>query len=888
MQDRPGGTVTFLFTDIEGSTARWESNAESMRTALAEHDEVLRAAIESRNGWVFKHTGDGVCAAFATPGAAVDAAIGAQHELGLPVRMGIATGEAEPRGDDYFGPVLNRVARVMAAGHGGQILMAESTSALVDDVDVLDLGERRLRDLSGPQHLFQVVAPGLAFEFAPLRTLDSIPGNLPVQATSFVGRDREVAEVAESVREHRLVTLSGVGGVGKTRLALQVAAELAAEFTDGVWLVELAEVGDPAAVPDAVAAALGLRPQPGMSITESVTQSLADRRALMVFDNCEHVLDAAADLLESVLSASSVVKVLATSREGTRLPGEHVWSVPSLEVGAGLGSEAVGLFADRALAVDAGFTLSGEADVTAVLEICERLDGIALAIELAAARMGSMTPSEVRDRLGDRFRLLAGGRRGLERHQTLRHAVQWSYELLDDDERLVLNRCAVFAGGFDLPAAIEVAGAGDIDEYQTLDLLDSLVRKSLLTVGREQAHTRYAMLETIRQFAEEQLAAVSAGSTVRDHHARYLASGAEVNMERWASSDQRGAYEWYESELSNLRAAFRWAADSGDIDSAATIAGKVAYLAAYYHSFEPAGWCVELLDASDIGEHRLLRWLYMGASQRGFLDRPDEAVRYSETGLALPTDGFEDVAHELERVSLGIAMMFAGDPGGWLAIAREISTSPNDDLALGPISVVWMLPMLGDFDEATSLAAEMLQRAKATESPFSISYAHAAYGRAFAKVDPERALEALRTAIQIAHVSRNRMFEAVFKRELAGLEATDGNVQVALDSLDHVIDAFHQLGDTANLAPTLGYLVLLFHRLDRHVEAATLYGAIRQHPASAMVAELGHTEIELRKILGPGPYDECVTSGADRNTRQIVSYAQTEIQVALDALPDAE
>ena len=262
----------------------------------------------------------------------------------------------------------------MAAGHGGQVLVAGSTAELVDDVEMLDLGERRLRDLSGPQRVFQVVAPGLGVEFAPLRTLDSVPGNLPVQTTSFVGREREVGEVAASVREHRLVTLSGVGGVGKTRLALQVAAELGAEFADGVWLVELAEVGDPAAVPDAVATALGLTPQPAMSITDSVVQSLVDRRALVVLDNCEHVLDAAADLIEAVLATASVVKVLVTSREGTRLAGEHVWSVPSLDVRAGLGSEAVGLFVERAQAVDSGFTMSDEGDAAAVVEMCERLD----------------------------------------------------------------------------------------------------------------------------------------------------------------------------------------------------------------------------------------------------------------------------------------------------------------------------------------------------------------------------------------------------------------------------------------------------------------------------------------------------------------------------------
>ena len=885
---RPSGTVTFLFTDIEGSTARWESDAEAMRNALVEHDELLGREIESHGGWMFKHTGDGMCAAFSTPAAAVRAAIVTQQLLRLPVRMGIATGEAEPRADDYFGPVLNRVARVMAAGHGGQVLVAESTAVLVDDVELLDLGERRLRDLSGPQRLFQVVAPGLGVEFAPLRTLDSVPGNLPVQATSFVGRDREVAAVAASVREHRLVTLIGVGGVGKTRLALQVGAELAEEFVDGVWLIELAEVGDPGAVPDAVATALGLTPQPAMSITDSVVQSLTDRRALVVLDNCEHVLDAAADLIEAVLAASSELKLLVTSREGTRLPGEHVWSVPSLEVRAGTGSEAVGLFVERAQAVSSGFTISDENDASAVVEICERLDGIALAIELAAARMASMAPSEVCDRLSDRFRLLAGGRRGLERHQTLRHAVQWSYELLDDDERVVLNRCAVFAGGFDLPAAISVAGAEDIDEYQMLDLLDSLVRKSLLTVSREHGHTRYAMLETIRQFAEDQLAANDEAASVRDRHARHFASGAALNFERYYTRDQSQAVEWCDSELANLRAGFRWGIEHGDLDAAATIAGRLGWLGAFDQNFEPAGWCVELLESADIAQHRLLKWVYMGAAMRSFVGDSEAAIGYSETGLALPQGDFDEVPLELDRMSLALAKLFAGQPEQYAAIAREISTSPDDDLAMGPTSLVWILPALGHFDQALKLADDMLERAEATGIPSQVAYAYSAYGRALARTDPTRGLEQHRTAVRVARENNLRLFEAVFSRDLAGLEASAGDVRTALDALDQVIDTFHQTSDTANLAPTLAYLPMLFNRIDRPTQAATLYGAAARHPSAVMTADLDLVTDHLRSALGTDGFDEHVAYGATMTVGQAVGYARAEIRAALDEVAYTE
>jgi hypothetical protein len=451
--------VTFLFTDVEGSTRRWEADAEGMRAALAAHDEVLRQAIEAQGGWLFKHTGDGVCAAFASPRSAVDAAVAAQRALELPVRMGIATGEAELRGGDYFGAVLNRAARVMAAGHGGQILLAESTAGLLSGVDLVDLGPRRLRDLPTAVGVFQIRAAGLRTDFPPLRALDASPGNLRPAVTSFIGRESEVAEVQAAAKAHRLVTLTGVGGVGKTRLALEVAARLADEFPDGVWFFDLAAVVDPAAVPDAVAAVLGIIQQPGKSVADSVAAALEGRVRLLVFDNCEHVVDSAADLVEAILAASATVTILATSREGVGVSDEQLWRVPSLDVNSGTGSAAVNLFVDRAHSVVSGFSLAQPGEADAVVEICRRLDGIPLAIELAASRMASMTASEVRDRLDQRFRLLVGSRRGLARHQTLRHAVAWSYDLLDDAEKVLLGRCSVFAGGFDLQSACTVAGS---------------------------------------------------------------------------------------------------------------------------------------------------------------------------------------------------------------------------------------------------------------------------------------------------------------------------------------------------------------------------------------------------------------------------------------------
>jgi predicted ATPase/class 3 adenylate cyclase len=631
----PSGVVTFLLTDVEGSTRRWETNADAMRAALAAHDDVLRAAIETHGGWLFKHTGDGVCAAFASPRSAVDAAVTAQRALELPVRMGLATGEAELRGADYFGAVLNRTARVMAAGHGGEILLADSTAGLLTGVDLLDLGPRRLRDLPTAVGMFQVRATGLRTDFPPLRTLDTTPGNLRRTPSSFIGRESELDAVATALKAHRLVTLTGVGGVGKTRLATEVAARLADEFPDGVWLFELAPVGDPEAVPDAVAAVLGITQQPGKSVTESVATALDGRVRLLVIDNCEHVRDAAADLIEDILAHSATVKILATSREGLGIADEQLWPVPSLDISAGIDSAAAALFLERARAVGPSFAPATPDEASAVVEICRRLDGIPLAIELAASRMVSMTAREVRDRLDHRFRLLTGSRRGQERHQTLRHAVAWSYDLLDEAEKHLLNRCSVFAGGFDLQSACAIARSGDVDEYAILDLLDALVRKSLLVADRSTGQTRFSMLETIRQFAEEQLAGSGGIDQARAAHARHFADCATNALARWDGPRQRETYTWFTTEFANLRAAFRWSADNGDLDSAATLATHATALGVWLQQYEPVAWAEELIEPARAVNHRRLLQLYVLAAQCFAAGRTDDAFGYLEASQQL-------------------------------------------------------------------------------------------------------------------------------------------------------------------------------------------------------------------------------------------------------------
>ena len=719
-----------------------------MCKALAAHDEVLRHQIEAHGGFMFKHTGDGVCAAFASPKAAVDAALASQRDLELPVRMGLATGEAELRDGDYFGAVLNRAARVMAAGHGGQILLAESTAVLLSGVDLVDLGPRRLRDLPTPVGVFQVRAPGLGTDFPPLRGVDSNPGNLRPAITSLIGRDAEVSNLQAALRSHRLVTLAGVGGVGKTRLALEVATQLADEFVDGVWFFELAAVADPAAVPDAVAAVLGITQQPDKSVGESVASALEGRSRLLVFDNCEHVVDSVADLVAAILAASATVKVLATSREGIGVADEFFWRVPSLDVGA-----AVELFVERAQSMVSD-TLADEA--TAVEDVCRRLDGIPLAIELAASRMASMTAAEVRDRLDDRFKLLVGSRRGLERHQTLRHAVAWSYDLLDDVEKTVLERCSVFAGGFDLQSACAVVGPEGVDDYAVLDLLDALVRKSLLVADRSSGRTRFSMLETIRQFAEEQLVASGEATEVRTAHARYFAGRETDILALWDSPRQREAYDWFAIELPNLRTAFRWAADHGDLDVAAPIATCAAWLGYLTENYEPIAWAEELIEPALAIDHPRLATLYVVASNCYMAGRIDPGIRYTEAAAERVISGGSDYHVPCAECSLGGAYVAVGQPERWVERCRARLARGLDTHGLTTVGLLMGLTVTGPFHEAMAVANGLIDAAEATDNPYALSLALLAYGWAVYDADPVRSLDAHSRGMVIARDSGNR------------------------------------------------------------------------------------------------------------------------------------
>jgi predicted ATPase/class 3 adenylate cyclase len=574
----PTGTVTLLFTDVEDSSRLWESNRDAMAAALRRHDAILRQAIAAHGGYVFKTVGDAFCAAFQSAPAAVGAALDAQRALNaadfsalgeLRVRMAIHTGQCEERDRDYFGSTVNRAARLLDIAHGGQILLSDATSKLMDDqfpAGVLprDLGAHRLKDLAHPEQVHQLVANGLPSEFPALRSLEANPNNLPFQFTSFVGRENDIAEVKALLAEHRLVTLVGAGGVGKTRLALQVGAQLLHDYSDGVWFVELAPLRDPKYVPTALAKSFDLAETAHLSMTELVVGYLKRRHALLIVDNCEHVIGAVAELVDALLQNCKDVRVLATSREPIKILGEHSVRVTSLSVpeknatltvGGALAHGAVALFVERAKSISSRFTLD-EGNVTAVAELCRRLDGIALAIELAAAQVKVLSVEHLSQKLDDRFRLLTGGSRtALARQKTMRALIDWSYDLLSEKEQRLFCRLSVFANGWSMQAACSVCRDKVLEEWAIVDGLASLVDKSLVVANLSAIEERFTLFESTREYALEKLASSGEREAFERAHAAYFAGLAEGNDVTWETMPTRAWLTPISLEEDNFRAA---------------------------------------------------------------------------------------------------------------------------------------------------------------------------------------------------------------------------------------------------------------------------------------------------------------------------------------------
>jgi len=926
MPDLPTGTVTFLFSDLEGSTRLWEEQPEAMRAALARHDEILRNAVESHSGHVVKTTGDGLHAAFATAHDAVLAGVDAQRGLAtekwalpapLLVRMGIHTGEADLRGGDYYGTAVNRAARVSAAAHGGQIVVSHATEEVardhLGDLDLVDLGEHRLRDLARAERIFQVGAPGLEADFPPLRSLEAFPSNLPPQLTSFVGRDDEIAMLAKTLDEVRLVTLVGVGGVGKTRLATQVAAEVLPRFPDGAWLCELAAASDPDAMIQVVAANLGVQPHPNMTLEGSIVDYLRAKRLLLVLDNCEHLLEAAGDLAEGILRECPDVRLLATSREGLAVLGEQVWPLRSLRSPAGGSADDVAistagrLFSERAQAATPGFTIDAS-NASAVAEICRRLDGIPLAIELAAARVTAMSPTEIASLLDERFRLLTGGRRtAVERHQTLRATVDWSYSLLEPDERLVFDRLGVFSGDFDGAAASAVVAGDGLEAWDVVDALASLVAKSMINAEKTtEDTTRFSMLETLRQYARERLDESGAADEWRRRHAQHYAVIAERLGPDLRGPDELTARRHIRIELDNLRAAVTWALDcddAEDIELGVAIIADLHDEAAADIASGIGTWAERAVPHARNSTPARRRAVLAAAAFTALQVRADLA-----TGRALVLEAVAEPLTAARPVSFGAEIALALSYGyeGELEPLRELLATTSEQLdALGDYpyeqavvhsTAANLFLMLGVIEEARYEAEASLRIARPLQNPTALALALFSVGWSLAVDEPHAALAALDESIALTRAGGVDSAFGSILAIAAHIRARQGDARGALEGLREAIAYSHDVGDRMNLGTAIGRgasitATLGFENLGAVFagisDGAALGSRLSDHFSESESADYRLVQEQARTALGSAAYDAATARGAALGADEVVAYTLGELDRIVAELDDA-
>jgi predicted ATPase/class 3 adenylate cyclase len=879
----PSGTVTFLFTDVESSTRLWEASPEAMRCALERHDAILRSAINSRGGYVFATGGDGFAAGFSRASDALTAALAAQSELSnepwpdeaqIAVRMGLHTGEATERNGDYFGTAVNRAARIKAIAHGGQVLCSDVTASLAGDGwALLDLGEHRLRDLSAPQRVFQVGEGS----FAPLPSLDALPTNLPAQASAFVGRDAQLAEVEAALAASRVVTLTGVGGVGKTRLALHAAAEMLPGYRDGAWLVELAPAVDPEALVEVVALALRIQERQGQTLSASVADFLREKRLLVVLDNCEHLLDAVADFVSQAVANSPNVAVLATSREGLGVSGERILVVPSLGLPEDqFSAEAVGhadavrLFVERATEAKADFELT-DTNAAAVARVVRRLDGIPLAIELAAARVRSLTAAELAERVDERFRLLAAGRRtAVERHQTLRRAIDWSYELLAPSEQTVLNRSAVFAADFGLDAAEPIIAGDRIHESDVVDLLGRLVDKSLMSAEDRHGLTRFRLLDTIRQYAQERLEDGGEADARRRRYAEYYQGFAATAGVGLRGRDEALWTERVEAELDHLRASLAWSVDNGEVDLAMRLVTPLA-LQGTRVGYATGAWSDPLVAMPEAQNHPLyphvLAWV---GSSRSIAGEQDRAVRIGHEALdAAAKLGSDEWTICRVISSVGPILMRTGDideagtlAARWVKAARTL----DDDWELAQALTYAFAPFdaVRDVTSATAYTDEALAVARRLGNPSVVSYAAMSSGMARMESDPVAALQFFAEGFEAAESVGNQLAIGITLGGQAWIHIQRSEWREAAPLVARSLQSYFRAGDQELFLIWCPEAVLILEALGDDEAAATLYGIARAatFETNALLIERLHAvERLLRRRLGDERFNECVALG---------------------------
>ncbi len=859
MPELPTGTVTFLFTDIEGSTRLAQELGQHYAEVLAEQQGVIRGAIREAGGHEVGTQGDGFFVVFPSAKGAVAAAIAAQKAIAahrwplgatVRVRMGLHTGEGRLAGDDYAGLDVHRAARISAAGHGGQILLSEATRALVDHdlpggAELVDLGPHRLKDLLRPEHIFQVAHPDLPSRFPRLKSVDALPNNLPVQLTSFIGREQDMAEVKRLLAQSRLVTLLGAGGAGKTRLAIQVAADLLEVYPDGVWLVELAPIVEPALVPQTVASALDLR-EPAREATDALVDFLRPKSLLLVIDNCEQVLSASADLCAHLLRQCPHVRILTTTRETLAIAGEATYRVPPLPLPDPqhpLSPDTINqyaamrLFMERAVLVHPGFQVT-TGNVKTIADICRRLDGIPLAIELAAARVKVLSVEQIAARLEDRFRLLTGGTRtGLPHHQTLRAAMDWSYDLLPEDERALFRRLAVFAGSFSLEAAEQVCAGEGLAETAVLDLVAKLVDKSLVvTEDAAAGEVRYEQLETVRQYALNRLIESGDTEAVRSRHRDFFLHLAEQAEPKLFGPEQKVWLDRLEAEHDNFRTALEWSrTDPGSVETGLRLAGALWWL------WEVRGYWTE-------GR----QWLTNVLARA--IDSSTEAhvKALNAAGALAMRQGDAAKAAELARKSL--------------ALSRELGDKRGAASCLVILGIYACI--LEDYKQAEALGGESLSLSREVGDRWGTAWAKLTLGLvARAERDYAKATTLLEESLALSRAMGHQWSIADVTLHLGLIARDQGDLERAAALFEEAIAIFRQLGDKSFIAYSQLNLGTIASAMGEFGRAGTLY-----REALAVRKDLG----DKRGIATCVMALACVAAGSAQSRRAAVLFGAAE------------
>ena len=921
----PTGTVTFLFTDIEGSTKLSQEHPDAMPDLLTRHNEILNQIIQAHQGFVFQFVGDSFAVAFQNASDAVSAALEAQRALHseawspapIKVRMGIHTGDAQllegdANGRKYSGyTTLATTQRIMSAGHGGQILLSQTTHDLTvgqlpENAELQDMGERHLKDVISPTHLYQLTVPDLPSTFAPLNTLESFNHNLPAQLTSFIGRQKEIDEIKQLVAANRIVTLTGSGGSGKTRLGLRVGAECLGQFSNGVWLAELAPITNPALIPQTVLAIFNLRESAHRDPLEVLISYLRSKNLLLVLDNCEHLIEACAQFSEALLHACPKLKILASSREILGIAGEVPYHVPSLTTPnlnqlpsfeKLLDVESIRLFSERAATAKPGFNLT-EDNASFVAQICSRLDGIPLAVELAAARVKVLSPEQIASRLDDRFHLLTGGSRtALPRQQTLRATIDWSYSLLSEQEKLLFRRLAVFVGGWTLEAAESVCG----EEGSGLDILDSLARlvdKSLIFIEESRSGIRYHRLETIRQYSRERFFETDEVESIRERHLDYFVRFAEQAEEHLQGRDQLLWGNLMAEEQDNLRAALEWGL-SRNAYSALRIAGAAnLFWTASGYSAEGFRWTQQALEQVDKGsladsitaeQRRVACAKALRGLTRLYLSLGDNANarRAAEESVALYRQSPDRRGLAFALVILAYPLEFLGERARAEEVLQESYSIAREEgdiyvtcRALNILARV-IIDLHNDLELSQHYVEESLRLAtKAGLRSQEAQACEIVAAIAIHRNDPAKARTHLEESIRIYDEIGARFNVILEKSNLAHLERRHGNYTRALELYRETIIAFRDIAQNGAVAHQLecfGFIALEKNQDERAVQLFAAANALRERGGTPMTPDeqlyFEEQLTDLREKMDEKGFVSAWSKGYTKTMEQAIEFA---------------